>query len=184
VDELQYLTDEERGPVLEILLTRILMNPKQPQLVGLSAVLGKSDFLAQWLRAKMIREDKRPVELRQGVFFDGRLRYREFNSRQESEENWFPLKSDKEAEQCVETARYLVEEKGEQTIIFLPDKPTTEALAHHLSHALNLSPADGAIAEMNALEESVSKDMLFTFLKSGVAVHNADEIKTSEAKLL
>jgi helicase len=184
VDELQYLTDEERGPVLELLLMRILMNPKQPQRVGLSAVLGKSEALAQWLRAKMIREDKRPVELRQGVFFDGRLRYREFNSRQESEENWFPLKSDKEAEQCVETARYLVEEKGEQTIIFLPDKPTTEALAHHLSHALNLSPADGAIAEMNALEESVSKDMLFTFLKSGVAVHNADEIKTSEAKLL
>ena len=65
VDELQYLTDEERGPVLEILLTRILLNPKQPQLVGLSAVLGKSEALAQWLRAKMIREDKRPVELRQ-----------------------------------------------------------------------------------------------------------------------
>ena len=174
VDELQYLTDEERGPVLELLLTRILMNPKQPQLVGLSAVLGKSESLAQWLRAKMIREDKRPVELRQGVFFDGRFRYREFNSRQESEENWFPLKSAKEAAQYVETAKYLVEDKGEQTIIFLPDKPTTEALAHHLSHALNLAPADGAIAEMNALEESVSRDMLLTFLKSGVAVHNAD----------
>ena len=67
-----------------------------------------------------------------------------------------------------------MEEKGEQTIIFLPDKPTTEALAHHLSHALNLPPAAGAIAEMNALEESVSKDMLITFLSSGVAVHNAD----------
>lgn len=55
----------------------------------------------------------------------------------------------------------------------LPDKPTTEALAHHLSHALNL-PSAGAIAEMNTLEESVSRDMLLTFLSSGVAVHNAD----------
>lgn len=174
VDELQYLTDEERGPVLEVLLTRILLNPKQPQLVGLSAVLGKSEALAQWLRAKMIREDKRPVELRQGVFFDGRFRYREFNSGLEGEEEWFALKSEREAGQYVETAKFLVEEKGEQTIIFLPDKPTTEALAHHLSHALNLPPAAGAIAEMNALEESVSKDMLITFLSSGVAVHNAD----------
>jgi len=174
VDELQYLTDEERGPVLELLLTRILLNPKQPQLVGLSAVLGKSEALAHWLRAKMIREDKRPVELRQGVFFDGKFRYREFNSGSVGEEAWFPLKSDKEAAQYVETARYLAEDKGEQTIIFLPDKPTTEALAHHLSHALNLPPAAGAIAEMNALEESVSKDMLITFLSSGVAVHNAD----------
>jgi hypothetical protein len=50
----------------------------------------------------------------------------------------------------------------------------SEALAHHLSHSLNLPPAAGAIAEMNALEESVSKDMLITFLSSGVAVHNAD----------
>ena len=174
VDELQYLTDEERGPVLEVLLTRILLNPKQPQLVGLSAVLGKSEALAQWLRAKMIREDKRPVELRQGVFFDGRFRYREFNSGIEGEEEWFPLKSETEAGQYVETAKFLVEDKGEQTIIFLPDKPTTEALAHHLSHALDLPPAAGAIVEMNALEESVSKDMLITFLSSGVAVHNAD----------
>lgn len=174
VDELQYLTDEERGPVLEFLLTRILLNPNQPQLVGLSAVLGKSETLAQWLRAKMIREDKRPVELRQGVFFDGKFRYREFNSGLEGEGDWFPLKSEREAGQYVETAKFLVEDKGEQTIIFLPDKPTTEALAHHLSHALNLPPAAGAIAEMNALEESVSKDMLIIFLRSGVAVHNAD----------
>jgi hypothetical protein len=69
VEELQCLTDEERGPVLEILLTRILLNPKHPQIVGLSAVLGKSEDPARWLRAGMIREEKRPVELRQGVFF-------------------------------------------------------------------------------------------------------------------
>jgi replicative superfamily II helicase len=80
VDELQYLTDEERGPVLEILLTRILLNPKQPQIVDLSAVLGKSEDLAQWLRAKIIKEEKRPVEFRQGVFFDGKFGYRKFNS--------------------------------------------------------------------------------------------------------
>jgi len=174
VDELQYLTDEERGPVLEILLTRILLNPKQPQLVGLSAVLGKSEVLSQWLRAKMIREEKRPVELRQGVFFDGKFHYREFNSGIVGEEEWSPLKSEREAGQYVETAKFLAEDKGEQTIIFLPDKPTTEALAHHLCHALNLPPASGAISEMGGLEESVSRDMLLTFLNAGVAVHNAD----------
>jgi helicase len=174
VDELQYLTDEERGPVLEVLLTRVLLNAKQPQLVGLSAVLGKSEALAQWLRAKMIREDKRPVELRQGVFFDGRFRYREFNSGIVGEEEWFPVKSEREEGQYVETAKFLAEDKGEQTIIFLPDKPTTEALAHHLCHTLTLPPAAGAIVEMSGLEESVSRDMLLTFLNAGVAVHNAD----------
>jgi helicase len=176
VDELQYLMDEERGPVLEFLLTRILLNPTHPQLVGLSAVLGKSEVLAQWLRATMIREDKRPVELRQGVFFDGKFKYREFNSGQEGEEVWFPLKAsgENEAAQYVETIKYLAEEKDEQTILFLPDKPTTESLAHHLINTLNLPPAEGAIAEMQTLEESISRDMLIAFLHGGVAVHNAD----------
>jgi helicase len=174
VDELQYLFDEERGPILEVLLTRILMNPKQPQLVGLSAVLRKSEMLAQWLQAKTIREDKRPVELRRGVFFDGKFRYREFNNGNNGEEDWFQLKSEREEDQYVETAKFLAEEKAEQTIIFLSDKPATETLAHRLCRVLNLPAAAGAIAEMKTLEESVSRDMLLSFLHSGVAVHNAD----------
>ena len=64
IDELQYITDEERGPALEILLTRILLAPDPPQLVGLSAVLAKCEKLADWLKAKMLKEKKRPVELR------------------------------------------------------------------------------------------------------------------------
>ena len=41
--ELQYLTDEEHGQVLKLLLTRILPKQKQPQIVGLAAVVGKSE---------------------------------------------------------------------------------------------------------------------------------------------
>lgn len=64
VAELQYLTDEERGTVREILLTRILRNLKHPWIVGLSAVLGKCEAPARWLlRPGRIREEKRPAEI-------------------------------------------------------------------------------------------------------------------------
>jgi hypothetical protein len=34
------------------------------------------------------------VELRQGVFFEGKFTYREFNSGNKGEETWFELKAD------------------------------------------------------------------------------------------
>jgi len=86
VDELQYISEEERGATLEMLLTKILLAQASPQLVGLSAVLGKCENLAGWLNAKMLIEEKRPVELRKGVFFDGVFHYQEFNSGQEGKE--------------------------------------------------------------------------------------------------
>ena len=174
IDELQYITDEERGPALEILLTRILLAPDPPQLVGLSAVLAKCEKLADWLKAKMLKEKKRPVELRQGIFFEGKFHFREVNSKNEGREEWFTLKSKSEADQMVETARYLAEEKGEQTVIFLKDKPSTESIARKISLSVDLPPARGAISELLTLEDSVSRDMLIGFLEKGVGIHNAD----------
>ena len=82
VDELQYISEEDRGATLELLLTKILLSPERPlpQLIGLSAVLGKSEKLAEWLNAQMLVQEKRPVELRKGVFFDGKFSYSEFNT--------------------------------------------------------------------------------------------------------
>ncbi len=81
VDELQYISDEDRGQTLELLLTKILLLPESPQLVGLYAVLGKPERLSEWLKAQMLIQEKRPVELLKGVFFDGKFSYREFNNR-------------------------------------------------------------------------------------------------------
>ncbi len=77
VDELQYISEEDRIATLELLLTKILLSPERllPQLIGLSAVLGKAEKLAEWLNAQTLVQEKRPVELRKGVFFDGKFSY-------------------------------------------------------------------------------------------------------------
>jgi len=174
VDELQYISEEDRGASLEILLTQILLARDGPQLVGLSAVLGKADKLAEWLGARMVVQARRPVELRKGVFFDGRFRYREFNSGADGEEAWFPLTSKDLFDQMAETARFLAQEKGEQTVLFVKDKPTTESVARKLAKITDLPPARGAIDELMSMEDSVARDLLISLLEKGIGIHNAD----------
>ncbi len=51
VDELQIITDRERGPTLELLLTKLRIATPRPRIIGLSAVLGRAQTLADWLGA-------------------------------------------------------------------------------------------------------------------------------------
>jgi len=183
LDELQMLSDEERGPAMEILLTKILQARIRPQILGLSAVLGQGEGLARWLSADLLIEEKRPVELRKGVFCRGIFSYREHNSRQEGEETWRTIPGEKEkdggltvkeSEIMAPLACYLGEEKGESTLLFLKDKPTVEAVAGKIGERVALPPAKGAIQELLTLEETASRDFLIGLLKKGVGLHHTD----------
>ncbi|MDQ1257737.1 MAG: ATP-dependent helicase, partial [Candidatus Hydrogenedentes bacterium] len=83
-DELELLSDPERGGMAEVLLTRILQT--SARVIGLSAVIGEADRLAQWLRAELVVYERRPVELRYGVLHEGTFRYRTYNEYGEGEE--------------------------------------------------------------------------------------------------
>ena len=69
IDEIHLLNDPTRGPTLEIIIT-LLKTLIQPQLIGLSATIGNSKELAKWLEAKLVTDDWRPVELKQGIHFE------------------------------------------------------------------------------------------------------------------
>jgi len=66
IDEIHLLNDPSRGPTLEIILT-LLKTLIKPQIVGLSATIGNPQELADWLEADLIKDDWRPVELKQGI---------------------------------------------------------------------------------------------------------------------
>ena len=151
IDELQMIGDETRGAGLELLLTKILLSPYKPQLLGLSAVLGDGEDLARWLRADLLVETSRPVELRKGVLSRGVFSYLEHNSGAEGEEKWPLPEPEEEDLSALHAAKYFAEAKGEQSIIFLPDKPTTEAWGEKLKNMVDLPPATGAVEELKSL---------------------------------
>lgn len=80
IDELHMVGDEDRGPIVELLAVRSLLN--NLQIVGLSATVGEPHILSEWLDSELVVSDWRPVKLVEGfylsrrnlvVFSDGRL---------------------------------------------------------------------------------------------------------------
>ena len=73
IDEIHLLTERERGPTLEIILTKIKLMPQKPQIIGISATVSNSDEVADWLRCEQIQSKWRPTELIEGVYNYGKV---------------------------------------------------------------------------------------------------------------
>ncbi|WP_168061050.1 DEAD/DEAH box helicase [Candidatus Manganitrophus noduliformans] len=174
LDELQMIADEERGPTIELLLTKLLHARVRPQFLGLSAVLGEGEALARWLQADLLIEEKRPVELRKGIFCRGIFSYREHNSGKEGEELWKEMRGEEEIDLMVPLASFLGGEREESTLLFLKDKPTVESAAVKIGEQVGLAPAEEAVEELLALEETTARDFLIRLLRKGIGIHHAD----------
>jgi helicase len=80
-DEVHLLTEHNRGPTLEVVLTRLTeINPKM-QVLALSATVRNAEEVGEWLHAGSVTTDWRPVPLREGIYQDGQVQFREGNSR-------------------------------------------------------------------------------------------------------
>jgi helicase len=75
IDEIHLLNDPSRGPTLEVLITILKDIVKNVQLIGLSATIGNPEALADWLNAKLVVDDWRPVKLYQGTYLNGELEF-------------------------------------------------------------------------------------------------------------
>ena len=75
IDEIHLLNDAERGPTLEILITILRQLLKKVQIIALSATIGNPEELAEWLNAKLVVDDWRPVKLHKGVYLDGEIEF-------------------------------------------------------------------------------------------------------------
>lgn len=170
-DELEILSDPERGGMIEVLLTRILQTPAR--LIGLSAVIGGAERLAQWLRAALVVYERRPVELRYGVLHEGVFRYRTYNEQDEGEEPLPVGSSDSPWEILMDNVAHFVEQ-DEACLIFVKAKHESRRGAELLAGRVHHPPASHALEALDSLEPTRSRDGLRNTLNSGVAFHNAD----------
>lgn len=74
VDELHMIGDAQRGPVLEILLAKIIFLQHIPiQIVGMSATISNLHEIAKFLYADIYTRDFRPIELVEKVKIDDEI---------------------------------------------------------------------------------------------------------------
>ena len=77
VDEVHLMNDPGRGPTLEILITMLKELLEKVQIIALSATIGNPEELAGWLKANLVVDNWRPVELKKGIYFKGEIEFEE-----------------------------------------------------------------------------------------------------------
>lgn len=174
VDEMQMLSDPSRGPRLELLLAKILAFAKGSQIIGLSAVLEKSQKIRDWVGARLLQDRTRPVELRKGVFCHGTFYYVLHNAGTPGQEHFNVPSQGSIADATIRLVAELTQ-RGEQCLIFLRDKRSAISLATRFASQSRHSPAEQTISSLRGLsDETPSTDLLVSLLANGVAFHNAD----------
>jgi len=170
-DEVHLLRDPERGPTLEVSLTRLRRRYPDLQIVALSATVRNSLEVADWLRAEHITSEFRPVPLKLGVYFDGRITFTDLSVRDIAPPG----------EAVPRLVRTVVQDGG-QALVFVNSRKSSEQLAETLIPTVRglLSPDERARAKAAAAElASVSDEetegirRLSGLLPNGVAFHNA-----------
>jgi helicase len=73
-DEVHLLGDRERGPTLEVMLTKIRRHYTQAQIVALSATVANSHEIAGWLACELVESNWRPTKLVEGVYEYGTVK--------------------------------------------------------------------------------------------------------------
>ncbi|MGB7632123.1 MAG: DEAD/DEAH box helicase [Nitrososphaeraceae archaeon] len=171
-DEFHLLSDPERGPTLEMLLTKIRSRYSKAQILALSATVANSSELAEWLDCDLVLSSWRPTKLVEGIFEDGRSIMND-GSR-------FTVNVSTETSASVDVAIDCVA-KGGQSLIFAETRKRCVSLAARAADTVYqmLSRKEALMAAEESsklLKKGDDTDLTMTLVKlvkKGVAFHHA-----------
>ncbi|HJJ77839.1 MAG TPA: ATP-dependent DNA helicase [Methanocorpusculum sp.] len=164
VDEIHLIGDETRGATLEMVIAKMRYQNPDMQVIGLSATMGNPEELAKWLDAALITSEWRPVDLREGVYYQGKIRFGN------SEREVPSPKKDDDLNLLLDTA-----EEGGQCLVFVSSRRSAEAFAKKAAAALKKSsPELDRYSEIIAKADvTASGKILSEAVKKGAAFHHA-----------
>ena len=170
VDECHLLNDQHRGPTLEILLARLLMKNTNLQLIALSATIGNSDDLSEWLRAELVQSEWRPVPLKEGIYCDDHVIYSDYSTRD------IPYKR-KDLLLNIALDSY---QSQEQVLIFVPSRRSAIATAQKIGTEIEQLIGPREKKELLEIADSLTTNIsdplskqLVDIMKTGSAFHHA-----------
>ena len=141
-DEVHLLDSPDRGPTLEVTLARLMQMNQDVQIIALSATVGNAREMAQWLDAALVESEWRPIDLQEGVFFSGAIKFP--NSMRAVEHKY----KDDLTDLVYDTLN-----EGGQCLVFESSRRNAEASARRLGQTLGKS--FGITGSPGSLESSV-----------------------------
>jgi helicase len=168
-DEVHMMNDPKRGPTVEVLLARF--KELDAQVIALSATITNAQQIAEWLGARCIYDEWRPVPLREGIYAAGTISYADGGFKSVAK------KGDPVCTLVLDTMS-----EGGQALVFVRTRKVSEGQAKAIKDAVGstLSEADRKtlieVAERirRGGEEGTSLGQeLASCVESGVAFHHA-----------
>ncbi|MDD1679928.1 MAG: ATP-dependent DNA helicase [Methanomicrobiales archaeon] len=164
VDEVHLLDSPDRGPALEMVITKLRHRNPALQVLALSATIGNPEDLADWLDAETVTSTWRPVDLRQGIFFRGKIVFTD------GERPVPSLSKFDDLNLVLDTLH-----EGGQCLVFVGSRRNAEAFARKVAGALG--PQEGASAALAdrllSLAETEVDRTLASTIRCRSAFHHA-----------
>ncbi|HIK78367.1 MAG: hypothetical protein CXT69_03485 [Methanobacteriota archaeon] len=185
-DEFHLIHDMSRGPTMEVNLARLRHWRPKAQIIALSATIGNTPELADWLNAELIISQWRPVALEMSTLVEGCVEARR-RIKSASDDGGMPLPPPKQLAGPASAPTWCVlldtvEEEG-QLLLFVSTRRSAQSEAKKLSKRMQkylakedptrlekLGKLSSKIAEMS---DSAMGDILVNSVKGGVAFHHA-----------
>ncbi|RLG64228.1 ATP-dependent DNA helicase [archaeon] len=170
-DEIHLIRDPIRGPTLEMVVTKIRRLLPNTKILALSATVRNYEEIAEWLNAKAIISDWRPVPLYKGILYDSLIQF--VNGDEKHIENIA-------GNPIIDATLTTIRENG-QVLIFTSTRRIAQQLARKLAlhvvkeipknERLQLRALAGKILEISPVT-TLSRD-LADVVGKGVAFHHA-----------
>lgn len=168
-----HLIGDERGPTLEVALTRLRQIKPGIQVVALSATVRNADEIAEWLNAECVSTSWRPVPLKEGVVYKDTITFSDGSSKKLSRLCSFDP---------INVAINTVVEGG-QSLIFVESRQRAVSLAKESAASLvkNRLLQRRLINELNEISSKIMlqgektrlSDELASMVSKGAAFHHA-----------
>ncbi len=172
-DEIHLIDDAGRGPTLEVLAARLRQLNPDMQVLGLSATIRNSEEIADWMDARHLKSDWRPVPLKEGVYCNGNIIFGDLSEKEikySANDDVTKISSD------------TIENEDGQALVFVSTRRSTQAAARKASKEIGdlLSKEEENRLEEVAQEvESALGETTETcrklgrYVRRGVAFHHA-----------
>jgi len=165
IDEIHLIDSDDRGPALEMVIAKLRFRNPGMQVIGLSATIGNPQKLAGWLDADLVTSTWRPVDLRQGVFCNDRIHFRDTTRTVKAvSKNYDDLNL------CLDTIT-----EGGQCLVFVSSRRNAEAFAKRAAVAIKSEDSSLAVyaEKIRAAAGTEMGKTLAACVKQGAAFHHA-----------
>ncbi len=171
-DEIHLLSDSSRGPTLEVTLTKLMETLPNAQYLALSATVRNAEEVAEWLNAKSITTDWRPIKLIEGVYLKGYVLFNDGTK--------IKIIEDSHQDPSINLAMHVVKQGG-QALIFANTRRRSVTYAKRASTALKNGLTKNEKRRLKNIQEKILEtgertklgEILADVIINGSAFHHA-----------